>query len=261
MLELHQEGPVARLRIRRAEKKNALNEPLWRALLGHLQALEVAARARAPQAARVLLLQGEGGAFCAGADIEEMAQLMRTPGAMLANMQLIDAAQRTLENLPLPTLAVIDGPCFGGGFGLAAACDMRLASTRSLFAITPSRLGLLYSLNDTRRLVRLVGDARARRLLLRGERIDADTAAQWGVLHAVLDPAALDAAAQALAEELAGQSRGSMAGIKAMLAAVSSSPDAPTPEALHAQFVAAFESEDFAEGSAAFLGKRAARFP
>jgi len=179
--------------------------------------------------------------------------------ALAANNRIVAQAQLALERLPLPTLAVIDGPCFGGGFGLAAACDFRLGSTRSRFAITPARLGLLYSIEDTRRVVALVGDARARRLLMRSERLDAAQALAWGVLDALVEPDALEATAQEWARGLAAQSATSMAGIKATLGWCSGRGAATEAEVRQA-FYAAFNGPDFAEGAQAFLARREPKF-
>ncbi len=260
MIELTQQAAVAQLHIRRADKRNALTQLHWQALLDHVSAVGTAVQLAHPDAPRVLVLQGEPGVFCAGADIEEMSRLVQDAQALAHNNRVVAAAQMALEQLPLPTLALIDGPCFGGGFGLAAACDFRLGSTRSRFAVTPARLGLLYSLEDTRRVLRLLGDAKTRRLLLRSEVLDAEAALAWGVLDARVEPEALAALGQTWAAELAAQPRTSMAGIKATLQQLSQ-PDASGTAAVRAAFDAAFTSADFAEGSAAFLAGRPPRFP
>lgn len=252
MIELRLEGPVARLHIRRAGKKNAMSQAMWQALHDHCAAL-------AATPPRVLVVQGEPGVFCAGADIEEMQQLMQEPARMAANNRVVAEAQLALERLPLPTLALIDGPCFGGGFGIAAACDFRLGTPRSLFAITPARLGLLYSIEDTRRVVALVGPARAKRLLLRSERLDADAALAWGVLDAVVEPEALPARAAAFVDELLAQPAASMAGIKATVQHLCGHEHVDETQ-LRARFDAAFRGPDFAEGTAAFLARRPPRF-
>ena len=254
MIELHRSGKTATLRIQRAEKKNAFTTAMWRALHEACMALNAPT-----ESARVLRIEGQPGTFCAGADIAEMTTLLADAAALAENNAVVAAAQMSLERLPLPTIAVIDGPCFGGGFGIAAACDFRLASTRSSFAVTPSTLGLLYSIEDTRRLVRLVGDAHARRLLLRGERLDAATALAWGAVDAVVAPDALAALATSWSDALAAQSRTSMAGIKATLALIAGDPAARETE-VRAAFTAAFTGADFAEGAAAFVARRAPRF-
>lgn len=259
MIDLHIEGRQATLHIRRAAKMNALDSAMWQQLLAHCQTLAQRLKDTPAEAPRVLLLRGEPGAFCAGADIDEMSTLVRDAAALAANNRTVTQAQQALEQLPLPTLAVIDGPCFGGGFGLAAACDFRLGSTRSRFAITPARLGLLYSIEDTRRVVALVGDTHARRLLMRSERLDAPQALAWGVLDALLEPDALEATVQDWASGLAAQSATSMAGIKATLGLLSGR-GAGTESAVRRAFDAAFTDADFAEGAQAFLARREPRF-
>ncbi len=257
MLELHSDGLLARLTIRRPEKKNAMSEAMWRALGEHCAAIgERIAQGGGP---RVLLVQGDGGAFCAGADIDEMTELVRDAACMAANNHTVAQAQLALERLPLPTIALIDGACFGGGFGIAAACDFRIGTPRSLFAITPARLGLLYSVEDTRRVVALVGAARAKRLLMRSERLDADTALRWGVLDALVESAELGATAQRWADELTAQSATSLAGIKATIGLITGNGALAEAQVREA-FDAAFKGADFAEGAAAFVAKRAPRF-
>ena len=268
MIDYQQDGAIARLTVARADKKNAFTTAMWQALLGHCQAIQAAVARGAPDAPRVLLLQGQAGAFCAGADLQEMTVLVQDPQALAANNAVVTQAQLALEQLPLPTLAVVDGPCFGGGFGLAAACDFRIGSTRSRYAITPARLGLVYSLEDTRRVLRLLGDARTRQMLLRSLQLDAATALQWGVLDAVFEPADLAAAATARAQALALQSPTSMAGIKATLACLGhpGSSAADAVEAERAEAIAraacdaAYTGPDFAEGAAAFVARRPPNF-
>lgn len=259
MIEIQRQDAAVWLRLRRAEKKNAMTEAMWGQLLQALADVAEEHRNSGGRAPRALVLAGEPGAFCAGADIAELTELLRDPAAMAANNVLVARAQFALERLPLPTLALIDGPCFGGGFGLAAACDFRIASHRASFAITPARLGLLYSIEDSRRVVRLLGDTRARRLLLRGARLDAATALDWGMLDALVDPEQLQAQAQAWLADICAQSPASMTGIKATLAHVGQAGELGEAE-VRAAFDAAFEGADFAEGAAAFLERRPARF-
>ena len=270
MIELTRNGAIAVLRICRPQKKNAFTRAMWHALHGactQLAAEHHAASADASagtdtSAARVLLVQGDGGVFCAGADIEEMATLVQDPAALAANNQLVSQAQTALAELPLPTIAAIDGACYGGGFGLAVACDFRIATPGSHFAITPARLGLLYSIEDTRRVLALLGPARTRRLLLRSEKLDAATALAWGAVDALATPEALAGVALHWAASLAAQSRTSMAGIKATLALLAA-PDkvtAAAEQAVRSTYSAAFSGPDFSEGAAAFLQRRQPRF-
>lgn len=264
MIELQTNGPVARLTLARPERRNAMNRRMWQDLLDHCRALH--SQATNPGAVRVVVLAGAPGLFCAGADIEEMAALLgggAGQGARAADLPalhaLINDAQLALERLPLPTVALVDGACIGGGFGLAAACDLRLGTARAQFAITPARLGLVYSLEDTRRVVALVGAARARRLLLTSERLDAATALDWGVLDALVPADELEATAQRWIDGLAAQSPNALAGIKATVAHLTGHPDVGEAQ-VRALYEAAIRGQDLAEGTAAFLARRAPRF-
>ena len=163
------DGALARVGIRRPDKRNALATRHW-------AAIEAALHAIAASPAQVLVVTGVPGAFSAGADIDELGQLLASPEAIAANNDQVQRTQLMLQRLPQTTVAVIDGVCVGGGLGLALACDLRLAGPRSRFAITPAKLGLVYSADDSRRLVNAVGMARAREMLLTGRLLDAATA-------------------------------------------------------------------------------------
>jgi enoyl-CoA hydratase/carnithine racemase len=259
MIEFELNDGIARITIDRAEKKNAFTQQMWRTLAQHCENFQAAWLAKADHAPRAVILQGVPGAFCAGADIQELHAALQDPLAMASNHAAVLSAGLALTNLPMPTMAVIDGPCFGGGFALAAACDFRIGSTRCSFAITPARLGLLYGLEDTRLVVRLIGDAKARRMLMRSERIGAAKAFDWGILDTLVEPGALADLSAQRAQEMARSSRTSMAGIKATLGLLSNL--SPTTAAqLHADFESAFRGPDFAEGAKAFLERREPQF-
>lgn len=241
-------GRLARIGINRPEKRNALANRHWLALEAELDRV-------AASAADMLVLSGVPGAFSAGADIDELGELLATPEAYAAGNAIVQRVQLKLQRLPQTTIAVIDGPCVGGGLGLALACDLRLASDRARFAITPTRLGLVYSADDSRRLVHAVGMARARELLLTGRLLDAATAAGWGLVHQVVDADGLAAAEAALLDGLRATSGQARRGVKAVLAHVGGDPAVDAADAAHA-FNAAFHGSDFAEGAAAFLARR-----
>lgn len=246
------QGTVARISIQRPEKRNALATRHW-------AAVEAALDSIAHSAAQVVVLSGSPGAFSAGADIEELGGLLNSPEAFAANNAQVQRTQLKLQRLPQTTLAVIDGVCVGGGLGLALACDLRLASQRSRFAITPAKLGLVYSPDDSRRLVNAVGMARARELLLTGRLLDAATALQWGLVNEVTEADALIAAEASLLQSLlstSGQARG---GIKQVLGHLGGDAAIGLAQA-EAAFHRAFASDDFAEGANAFMEKRAPAF-
>ena len=246
------DGALARIGIRRPDKRNALATRHW-------AAIEAALDAIAGSRAQVVVLAGVPGAFSAGADIDELGQLLASPEAFAANNAQVQRTQLKLQRLPQTTLAVIDGVCVGGGLGLALACDLRLASPHSRFAITPAKLGLVDSADDSRRLVNAVGMARAREMLLTGRGLDAATALQWGLVNQLADADGLDALEQALLGVLLGTSGQARRGIKTVLGHLGGDAGISRVQA-DAAFDAAFTSADFAEGAQAFLNKRAPAF-
>lgn len=251
-LRLEKHGPVARLLIDRARKRNAFTQQMWEALPVLL------ADAQADDAVRVMILQSaEPGVFCAGADIAEFATGALDLDWRAKNQQAIRRAQYELTRAEKPVIAAIDGDCVGGGCGLAIACDMRVASPRARFGITPARLGLVYSLHDTKLLVDLVGPAQAKRILFTAQLLPAEEAQRIGLIEFVADDPV--AAAQALAETIASASAHSVRQTKKMVRRIldgQADDDAET----HALFDAAFTGPDFEEGVSAFLEKRKAMF-
>lgn len=247
-LRLDTEGAVARLRIDRAAKRNAFDQAMWELLPVLVE------RAMADPAVRVLVLgAAEPGAFSAGADIAEFAAGARDPAWRAANQAAIARAMETLAAAPKPTIARIEGDCVGGGCGLALACDLRVATSAARFGITPARLGLVYSLHDTKLLVDLVGPAQAKRILFTAALIDAGEAHRIGLVDM------LDADADALAATIAANAPHTLREAKAMVRRIlggQSADDAAT----RALFAEAFTSADFEEGVSAFLAKRAPVF-
>jgi len=246
------DGTLAHIDIHRPDKRNALASCHWVALGAALDAI-------AGSDAKVLVLSGVPGAFSAGADIDELGQLLITPQAFAASNAKVQCTQLKLQRLPQTTLAVIDGICVGGGLGLALACDLRLSSARSRFAITPAKLGLVYSVDDSRRLVATVGMARAREMLLTGRMLDAATALDWGLIHQVSTDTDLVALQHACVSQLLATSSQARAGIKTVLAHLGGDAHVSLSRA-DAAFHEAFSSRDFAEGAAAFVQKRPPHF-
>ena len=118
---------------------------------------------------RVLILQSAAhGTFSAGADIAEFSAGARDPAWRARNQAAIRRAQHELARAEKPTIALVEGVCVGGGCGLAIACDLRIASASARLGITPARLGLVYSLHDTKLLVDIVGPSQAKRILSPG---------------------------------------------------------------------------------------------
>lgn len=251
-LRLEKAGPVAHLLIDRAAKRNAFTQAMWELLPVLL------ADAMADDAIRVLILRAaEPGAFSAGADIAEFGEGARDPAWRAANQAAIARAQIDLTCAAKPVIAHIEGDCVGGGCGLALACDLRIGTTSARFGITPAKLGLVYSLHDTKLLVDLVGPAAAKRILFTAQLIDADEAGRIGLVDELADDAA--GAALALAQSIAAVSPHSVCASKAMIRRILQGQVEDDAETL-AQFADAFDGPDFKEGVSAFLGKRKAQF-
>jgi enoyl-CoA hydratase/carnithine racemase len=184
-------GFVARMTIDRAAKLNALD----RALMAEI--IEAMTGLAADPDLRLAVVTGAGGrAFIGGADIDELAALDadRARHFITAVHVCCDA----FRHLPVPAIARIDGYALGAGLELAAACDFRIASERSVFGMPEVRIGIP-SVVEAALLPRLVGPANARRLLLTGENIAAEEALAWGLVDRVVPTEELDDAVEALA--------------------------------------------------------------
>ena len=171
-------GPVGWITFNNPAKHNALSVAMWRALPGALDRLEGDA------AVRVIVLKGAGErAFVSGADISEFASLRASADAVAAYDELAEGATARLRTADRPTVAMIRGYCMGGGLGLAIACDMRIASAGSQFAIPAARLGVGYRVGSLKLLTDLVGPAFAKEILITARRFDAGEAERIGLVN------------------------------------------------------------------------------
>ncbi len=246
--------PIGRVTLNRPDKRNALNCAMWMGLT-HL-----AAQLSQDDRLRVILLAGAGHeAFSAGADIVEMRQSLAEPPKMQALQQAVLDAQVAWERIPIPTIAMIRGACTGGGCGLALSCDLRIATPDAFFAIPPAKLGLAYSLADTKRLYDLVGPSRTKEILYTGRRIDATEALRLGMINQIVQPDELEPYTLALAAEIAGNAPNSVRAAKSVVSLISSGTDAETQDSKR-YYDESFSSPEFLEGARAFIEKRSPKF-
>jgi enoyl-CoA hydratase/carnithine racemase len=192
LVDARREGDVSILTLRRPEKLNAISTEVERALAAALASDGV-------RESRAVVLAGEGRAFSAGADITEFEG--RDPAAVMAYYRDTGAVYERFANLPVPTLAAIHGYCLGGALELALAADFRIADETAVFGFPEVSLGVLPSSGGTHRLVRLLGTARAKELVLLRERLDAREALAAGLATEVVR----EGGALARAIELAGR--------------------------------------------------------
>jgi enoyl-CoA hydratase/carnithine racemase len=249
------DAPVARLVINRPEKRNALSLAMWEAVPEIFDRL-----AREPSVA-VIVVEGAGGeAFAAGADIGELLAHATDPDAASAFMLTVQRAEQAVASCPKPVIAMVAGSCYGGGLELAMACDVRFAATGSRFAAPPARLGVVYSLSSTRRLVELVGPGHARDLLFSGRDIDSAEAVAIGLVEREIAVADLEAETLSYAQTVGRRSQVSVLAAKRVVRAIL---DGATEEDedLHRLRVDAMLGADLREGASAFLARRKPVFP
>jgi methylglutaconyl-CoA hydratase len=161
-----------------------------------VDAVRAAGTARA-----VIFRSGVGGVFCAGADLKERAAM--PPAAVAAFVHGIRAAFSAVADLPMPTIASVEGVALGGGMELALACDFRVAGAGASFGLTETRLAIIPGAGGTQRLPRLIGAAKAKELIFTARRLTAAQADAYGLLTTLVAAGGADAAAAALAAEVA----------------------------------------------------------
>lgn len=242
---------VATVTLDRPALHNAFDDALIAALTDALRSLG------RDEAVRVVVLAARGKSFSAGADLDWMR---RTAGYSreenLRDAEALAALMRTLDGLPRPTVAVVQGPAYGGGVGLVACCDVAVASTAATFCLSEVRLGLAPAVISPY-VVAAIGPRAARRYALTAERFDAAEARRLGLVHEAVAPEALEAAAgRIVAALLAGGPR-AVAAAKALVARVARAPLDDGLVAETAERIAALRaSEEGREGLSAFLEKR-----
>ena len=240
--------PVARLLIDRPLKRNAMTSAMFEAIPGLVAQAVADARARV-----ILLTSARPKLFCAGADIGELSAHASDADWRAANQAAINRAQHDLARADKPVVAFIDGDCIGGGCGLTLACDIRIATPRARFGITPAKLGLVYPLHDTKLLVDLVGPGQAKRILFTGAIMSAEEALRIGLIDIIAD------SPDAVLDGIAANSGSSARGVKHIVRRILDGQADDDAETLR-MFSDAFEGHDFKEGVASFLGKRTPEF-
>jgi enoyl-CoA hydratase/carnithine racemase len=253
-LILDDDGPVGTLTLNRPESHNAIS-------LGMYEAIPELVKSVAKNASvKVLVLRGAGQrAFASGADISEFREVRGDATSAKAYNERVAAAERAIEQLEKPTIAMVHGYCIGGGLGLALACDLRYADDQVRMAITPAKLGLVYSLESTKRLVDLVGPSRARWILMSGQQIRGHRVLELGLADELFAADELEGATYELAELICTRAQFSVRAAKTIVARVLAgqvTDDELTTDLRNSSF----DTDDYAEGVRAFLGKRPPSF-
>lgn len=242
---------VVQIRLNRPDRLNALGVDMVDALLAAINGAVAAV-------ARVIVMRGTGRAFCAGADLKERRNM--DEAARVKHNRAINAAVDALAAAPMPTICAINGLALGGGCEIALACDLRYIATDAQIGLTEARIGAIPGAGGTQRLPRVIGATRALEMILTGEPIGGERAAQIGLVNAALAAGELDAHVMRIATVLASRSpSGARTAKRLVCDGLEKTLDAGLAlerEALK-QVLA---SADYAEGLAAFAEKRAPHF-
>lgn len=248
------EDHLATITINRPSKLNALNKATIQELHDALAQLDAEATIK------VIILTGSGEkAFVAGADISEFAHFSIEEGAQLAALGqeiLFDF----VENMKTPVIAAVNGFALGGGLELAMSCHFRIASDNAKMGLPEVTLGVIPGYGGTQRLPQLVGKGRAMEMIMTAGMIDAETAKNYGLVNHVVPQTSLLEFTQEIAAKIAKNSPVAISyAIKAVNAGLMNTKEGFKTEIK--SFGKCFGTEDFKEGTTAFLEKRKATFP
>lgn len=244
------DAQVAYLTIDRPEKRNALTQAMW------TDVPRIIAKFNEDSSIRLIVLRSSTpGIFSAGADISEYRLHAGDLRWSADSQRVVGAALRAVQEAKAPTLAAVDGPCFGGGAGLAVACDFRISTRSATFAITPAKLGMVYPYGALVALVDLVGPTHAKRILFTGETFNSAQAAQMGLVDMIVEDSDLNSAIHSFAAGLLTTSGMSARIMKEAIRLIMSGvreESAQTDEFVDR----ALRSADYHEGVSAFIERR-----
>lgn len=242
-------GIIGHLRFNLPEKHNVIDLEGWQAIAPLMQ------KFAGIDDIRLIVLRGVGGkAFVAGADIAQFEQVLSGPDGTDFDRATISAFD-AIADCPIPTLAAIEGYCIGGGLGIAAACDLRLARADSRFGIPAGKLGLAYPANATHQLARLVGVSEAKRIIFTAANLDVETALRICLISEAAAAEEFEARLAALSGQIAGNAPMSLQATKFVL----DHPEAAA-SSVKKRLADCLASDDYEEGRRAFMEKRKPHF-
>ncbi|MEP1933243.1 MAG: enoyl-CoA hydratase [Roseibium sp.] len=248
-------GAVAELILNNPDRKNALPLDSWRRIP------DVLAPLHDNKNIRVCVVRGAGGsAFCAGADISEFKTVRATPDGAAEYDQINVDAFKALKELPVPVIAAIEGPCLGGGLGIALACDIRISSSDAIFGIPAAKLGLAYPPDALADLLAAVSPSNAKRLLFSADQFSAEDALQMGLIDEVHETTQFADRLSDLCETLSTNAPFSLRAAKQAVNQITDGTSDIDMSDARSWARTCVDSQDYAEGCRAFLEKRAPAF-
>ncbi|PKH42107.1 Enoyl-CoA hydratase/carnithine racemase [Nocardioides alpinus] len=253
-LVVERRDAVATVILNRPDSHNAINVAMYGDLPDVVRALD------ADPTVKVIVMRGAGTrSFASGADISEFEAERSDAVKAKAYNEKVAAAEHAIEELTKPSIAMIHGYCIGGGAGLALACDIRFADRAAKFAITPAKLGLVYSLESSKRMVDLVGPSRTKWILYSGLQVPAERAYELGLFDEVVDADDLEELTYGFADTVCSRAQFSVRAGKVMVDKVVAGQVRDDDATIDLRN-SSFDTEDFTEGVQAFMAKRSPNF-
>jgi enoyl-CoA hydratase/carnithine racemase len=251
---VERENGIATVVLNKPDSHNAISLGMYKRIPEVFSELDV------DRAVKVVVIRGAGTrSFASGADISEFEEVRGNSQSAKAYNEHVAAAEHAVEQLTKPTIAMVHGYCIGGGCGIALACDLRFADERSRFGITPAKLGLVYSLESTKRLVDVVGPSRAKWILYSGQHVYADDALRLGLIDELVPADELEKHTYEFARLITTRAQFSVRSAKRIVDLVlagQTTDDDVTVDIRNSSF----DTDDYAEGVRSFLEKRPPRF-
>lgn len=243
-VDVTRHGSIAVVTLNQPCKRNAMTDGMWRSVPGIMRSLD------ADDEVTAIVLTGAGEVFCAGSDIGSLDELGHAESPINAEMAIAGS--------PKPVIAAIEGPCYGGGVEMAVAADLRIAGESATFSVPPAKLGVVYPVSATQRMIHLMGPSVTKEMLFTAARLDAERALRVGLLNQVVpDGHALTTAldtARAMSELSQLTLRASKEIVDGLVARDLSA------ETAIAWVARAASGPDLAEGKRAFIERRAPKF-
>ena len=253
-IRTERDGAIGWLIVDQQERRNAVSLEMWEALPAGVAELEE------DDTVRVIVVRGAGTeAFVAGADISQFEQQRTGEGA-----RRYDAATAggyaALAGATKPTIAMIHGPCVGGGLALALCCDIRYSDTEGRFTIPAAKLSIGYPPGGIEDLMHVVGPSVAKEILFSAKLFDAEHALRWGLVNEVLPPADLEAHVRDMAGRIAANAPLTHRVVKMSVRDLTRARDLSAADEIKAAIQACRDSDDYREGVRAFMEKRPPEF-
>lgn len=251
-VQVSRSGQIATITLSNPGRRNTMTERMWLGLVPVCRDL-----AEDPDV-RVVVVRGDGTDFSAGADISDLDSILKSEESGRHDGGAVARGEAALAGLHKPTVAAVQGYCLGGAWQIAAACDIRLASSDATFGITPAKIGIVYPVAGIERLVRIAGPATAKYLLFSGDFVDAERARGLGLVQAVHPAGTFWDDVADFTQRLASRSQLSIQAMKDIVDVAAAGGDLePVSDHWQEQMAA---SQDPAIGVRAFLAKQAPRF-